>query len=62
MNIQKHQKKGENGEAKFQIQLEAMFDNRLRLFEDKIENIILGFKAQLQKMEARLQEMEKQNQ
>lgn len=62
MNIQKHQKKGENREAKFQIQLEAMFDNKLRLFEDKIENIILGFKAQLQKMEARLQEMEKQNQ
>lgn len=37
-----------------------MFDNKLRLFEDKIENIILGFKAQLQKMEAILQEMEKQ--
>ena len=43
-----------------------MFHNQFKSFEDKIEtkieNIILGLESELQKMDARLQEIEKQNQ
>jgi hypothetical protein len=46
--------------------LQTMLHNQFKSFENKIEtnieNIILGLESELQKMDARLQEIEKQNQ
>jgi hypothetical protein len=64
--IESSNKCREEREAQLQSELEAMFDNKFRSLEDKIQrhidNKLLGFETQLQKMEARVQEIENQNQ